>query len=99
MVACELAIQRLSKRSACHAVACTMLWTALAALAVSSALKLHLPSVFDLLFSGAQANVVASLLKGYNPNLSPLFQQPTFSPPLYQQLTIQPIATQQVVTD
>ena len=39
--------------------------------------------------------MVASLLKGYNPNLSPLFQQPTFSPPLSQQFTIQPIATQQ----
>jgi len=70
-----------------------------AASAMSSAIELHLPSVSDLPFSAAQANVVASLLKGYNPNLSPLFQQPTFSPPLYQQLTIQPIATQQVCTD
>ena len=51
------------------------------------------------LASGAQANVVASLLKGYNPNLSPLFQQPTFSPPLSQQFTIQPIATQAGQTD
>ncbi len=33
---------------------------------------------------------MASLLKGYNPNLSPLFQQPTFSPPLYEQFTIPP---------
>ena len=73
--------------------------TSVAASAVSSAIKLHLPSVSNLPFYDAQANVVASLLKGYNPNLSPLFQQPTFSPPLYQQLTIQPIATQQVCTD
>lgn len=29
-----------------------------------------------------QGNVVASLLKGYNPDLSPLLQQPTFSTPL-----------------
>ena len=40
--------------------------------------------------------MVASLLKGYNPNLSPLFQQPNFSPPLSQQFTIPPIRTQQI---
>jgi hypothetical protein len=40
-----------------------------------------------------QANVVASLLRGYKPNLSPLFQQPTFSPPLYDQFTLQPKPT------
>lgn len=40
--------------------------------------------------------MVASLLKGYNPNLSPLFQQPTFSPPLSQQFTIPPQPTLQI---
>lgn len=41
---------------------------------------------------------MASLLKGYNPNLSPLFQQPTFSPPLSQQFTIPPQPTVQAGT-
>lgn len=36
---------------------------------------------------------MASLLRGYKPNLSPLFQQPTFSPPLYDQFTLQPKPT------
>ena len=42
--------------------------------------------------------MVASLLRGYNPNLSPLFQQPTFSPPLNQQFTIPPQPTVQAGT-
>ncbi len=43
--------------------------------------------------ANVQANVVASLLRGYKPNLSPLWQQPTFSPPLYDQFTLQPKPT------
>lgn len=46
-----------------------------------------------MIHANVQANVVASLLRGYKPDLAPLWQQPTFSPPLYDQFTLQPKAT------
>ena len=41
---------------------------------------------------------MASLLKGYNPNLSPLFQQPTLGPPQSHHVTIPPPPTVQAGT-